>query len=78
MGQLLYLIIAKIVIYEQARVKGGSNYKYPWLRWVLKLVSMKYSGWEESEDCPNLQDRQENGSKGKFIYLIDCLICTLL
>ena len=22
--------IAKIVIYDQARVKGGSNYKYPW------------------------------------------------
>jgi hypothetical protein len=39
---------------------------------------MIYSGWEEGEDCPNLQDRQENGSKGMFIYLIDCLIYTLI
>ena len=30
--------IAKIVIYDQARVNGGSNYEYPGQRWVLKLV----------------------------------------
>jgi len=38
MGPILYLKIVKIVIYKEARVKGGSNYKYPGLRWVLKLV----------------------------------------
>jgi len=30
--------IAKIVIYDQARVNGGSNSEYPGQRWVLKLV----------------------------------------
>ena len=33
--------IAKIVIYDQVRVNGGSNYEYPGQRWVLKLVKYK-------------------------------------
>ena len=37
-GSTLKRKIAKIVIYDQARVNGGSNYKYPGQRWVLKLV----------------------------------------
>ena len=41
MGPLLKGKIAKIVIYDQARVNGGSNYKYTGKRWVLKLVKYK-------------------------------------
>ena len=29
--------IAKIVIYDNARVNGGTNYDYPGQRWVSKL-----------------------------------------
>ena len=29
---------SKIVIYDQARVNGGSHYEYPGKRWVLQLV----------------------------------------
>ena len=30
--------IANIVIYDQARVNGWSNYEYPGQGWILKLV----------------------------------------
>ena len=30
--------IDKIVMNDQARVNGGSNYEYPGQRWVLNLV----------------------------------------
>ena len=29
LGPLLYKSIAKLLIYDQARVNGGSNYEYP-------------------------------------------------
>ena len=31
----------KIVIHDQARVNGGSNYENPGQLWVLKLVQIK-------------------------------------
>ena len=38
MSRLLRLKIAKFVIYDQARVNGGSNYENTGQRWVLKLM----------------------------------------
>ena len=40
MGPLLLGKIPKIVIYDQARVNGGSNYEYLGQRRVPKLVSI--------------------------------------
>ena len=37
-GQLLSEKKTKIVIYDKARVNGGTNYDYPGQGWVLKLV----------------------------------------
>ena len=38
MGRLLSEEIAKIIVYDKARVKGGNNHDYPGQRWVPKLV----------------------------------------
>ena len=36
------LLLAKIVIYDQARVNGGCNYDYPGQSWVRKASSLYY------------------------------------
>ena len=42
-GRLLYAHIAKSVVYDQARVNGRSNYKYPWQRATLGFqTSIQY------------------------------------
>ena len=38
MGRLLSEKIAKIIVYDKARVIGGINHDYPGQRWVPKLV----------------------------------------
>ena len=37
-GRTTEMFDSKIVIYDQARVNGESNYEYPGKLWVLKLV----------------------------------------
>ena len=38
MGRLLSEKIAKIIVYDKARGKGGNNHDYPGQCWVPKLV----------------------------------------
>ena len=40
-GLILSGKIGKIIIYDKARVNGGTNYDYPGQRWVPKLVYNK-------------------------------------
>ena len=40
--RLLLGKIAKTVIYDKARVNGGTNQDYPGQRWVPKIVSNKF------------------------------------
>jgi len=40
-GQLLKGKKANTVIYDQARVNGGSNYEYPGQRCIFKLMQKK-------------------------------------
>ena len=37
MGRLLSGKIVKIIIYDEGRINGGTNYDFPGPRWVPKL-----------------------------------------
>ena len=71
MGPFFREKIAKIVISDQGRVNGGSNYMYPGQNWVLKLVEYMFYRWRRSKFKEQLQSSAYSKIPETYHFLLN-------